>query len=57
MSKKSNISSKDISRALKTSPRAAIEIGNSYEDVAADAEKVASRVISVVLSRWKCVEH
>ena len=55
--KKSKISPRDIVRALRTSPRASIEIGNSYEDVAADAAKVASRVISVVLSRWKCVEH
>ena len=55
--KKSKLSSRDIVRALRTSPRSSIEIGNSYEDVAADAEKVASRVISVVLNRWKCVEH
>ena len=55
--KKSKITPRDIVRALRTSPRASIEIGNSYEDVAADAAKVASRVISVVLNRWKCVEH
>ena len=55
--KKSKITPRDIVRALRTSPRASIEIGNSYEDVAVDAAKVASRVISVVLSRWKCVEH
>ena len=55
--KKSKITPRDIVRALRTSPRASIEIGNSYEDVAADAAKVASRVISVVLNRWKCAEH
>ena len=55
--KKSKITPRDIVRALRTSPRASIEIGNSYEDVAADAAKVASRVISVVLNRWKCVDH
>jgi len=55
--KKATITSRDIARALRASPRSSIEIGNTYEDVAADAEKVASRVISVVLKRWKCIEH
>mmetsp|Transcript_22022 Transcript_22022/g.45544 ORF Transcript_22022/g.45544 Transcript_22022/m.45544 type:complete len:961 (+) Transcript_22022:129-3011(+) len=56
-SSKSALSTKDVIRALRTNPRASVEIGAQYAAVAADAEKVASRVISVVLNRWKVEEE
>jgi hypothetical protein len=53
----STLHTKHIVRALRINPRSSVEVASPYEAVAADAEKVASRVISVVLNRWNFVEE